>query len=112
MGINDIVREVHDVAELFGLEFVEVDKTDNTVSLKIVIDAEIAIHVYGNSQKGKLNLALVFKQRRLYGCDSEGGKYHCHPAENPESHKIVSDRKSIRAFVAESLKLLEKQELL
>jgi hypothetical protein len=110
--INELVREAHEVAVLFGLEFVEVDKTDNTVSLKVVIDAEIVIQVYGNTQKDKLNLALVFKQRRLYGYDSEGGKYHCHPAENPEAHKMVSARKSIRAFVEESLKLLEERELL
>lgn len=70
MEINGIVREAHEVAALFGLESVEVDKTDNTISLKVVIDAEIAIHVYGNTQKDKLNLALIFKQRRLYGYDS------------------------------------------
>jgi hypothetical protein len=34
---------------------------------------------YGNAEKDKLNLALVLKKRRLYGYDSEGGRYHYHP---------------------------------
>ena len=112
MKINDLVREAHDVVERFGLGFVELDRTDNTISLKLVIDSEIFVHVYGNTQKEKLNLTLILKQRRLYGFDSEGGKYHCHPFENPDAHVIVSDEKSMQAFVQESLNFLEKTELL
>jgi len=110
--ISSIVDEAHAVSAAFGLELVEVDRTDNTVSLKLVIDAEIFIQVYSNTRKDKLNLTLVFKKRRLYGYDSEGGKYHCHPIENPDEHTFVNQRKSIREFVEESLKLLEEKELL
>lgn len=112
MEINDIVREAHDVAEQFGLELIEVDRTDNTISLKLVVDTEILISIYGNTQKHKLNLALILKQRRLYGYDSEGGTYHCHPSENPESHVAVADKRTILDFVKESLSILETRHLL
>ncbi|MBI5971441.1 MAG: hypothetical protein HY884_09845 [Deltaproteobacteria bacterium] len=112
MEINGIVEEAYVVADSFGLEFVEVDRTDNAVSLKPVIDAEIFVQIYGNSVKDKLNLTLVFKQRRLYGYDSEGGRYHCRPFENPDGHTFAVGRKSIREFVEESTKLLDGKGLL
>lgn len=60
----------------------------------------------------KLNLALVFKQRRLYGYDSEGGNYHCHPFDNPDGHIFIKDKKSIREFVEDSMRFLEEKDLL
>jgi hypothetical protein len=86
MRISTIVREVIDVAKKYNLQFIEKDRTDNIVSLKLLIDDDLFIQVYGNILKEKLNLALVFKNRRLYGYDSEGGKYHCHPLDNPDRH--------------------------
>lgn len=67
---------------------------------------------YGNDEKEKLNLALVFKKRRLYGYDSEGGKYHCHPFNNPEEHIFVKVKKSIQEFVHESMGFLEGKNIL
>lgn len=112
MEINRVVEEAGEVAEKYNLELVEIDRTDNTISLKLLIDNELFIQVYGNAEKNKLNLALVFKKRRLYGYDSEGGKYHCHPFEHPEGHIFVDDRKSIQEFVQESMRFLESKELL
>jgi len=110
--INRVVAEASEVAKKYNLELVEIDRTDNTISLKLLIDDELFIQLYGNAEKNKLNLALVFKKRRLYGYDSEGGKYHCHPLEYPERHIFVDDRKSIQEFVQESMRFLESKELL
>jgi len=65
------------------------------------------IQVYGNAQKDKLNLTLVFKRRRLYGYDFQGGKYHCHPLDAPDEHVFVDDRESVGDFVCESLESIE-----
>lgn len=60
----------------------------------------------------KVNLALIFKNRRLYGFDSEGGKYHCHPLDAPDEHIFVDGIKSIEDFVQESMRFLEEKEIL
>ncbi|MFH1563612.1 MAG: hypothetical protein ABIF11_09420 [Nitrospirota bacterium] len=112
MKIDRIIEEAKDVTGKYNLHFVEIDRTENIISLKLLIDNEIFIQIYGNIEKNKLNLALVFKKRRLYGCDSEGGKYHCHPFDNPERHIFVDKRKSIQNFVQESMKFLEECDLL
>ena len=112
MEINAIIREAKDIADKYNLSLVEIDRTDNVISLKLVIDNDLFIHIYGNSAKNKLNLALVFKDRRLYGYDSEGGKYHCHPFDDPDSHIFVEATKSIKEFVNESMRLIEENELL
>ena len=107
-----MISEANDVAAKYDLQLVEIDRTDNIISLKLLIDNEMFIQIYANSQKNKLNLALVFKNRRLYGYDSEGGKYHCHPFDSPEEHVFVDDRKSIEDFVQESMEFLEEREIL
>jgi len=109
---NKIVEEANDVADKYNLKLIEIDRTDNIISLKLLIYNDLFIQIYGNAGKDKLNLALVFKQRRLYGYDSEGGKYHCHPFDNPEGHIFVEDKKSIQEFVQESMRFLEEKDIL
>lgn len=112
MEINKIIEETNNVAEKYNLQLIEIDRTDDIISLKLLIDNELFIQIYGNSEKNKLNLALVLKNRRLYGYDSEEGKYHCYPFDNPDSHVFVDDNKSIHEFVTDSMKFLEEKELL
>ena len=112
MNINSVIREANDVAEKYNLQVIEVDRTDDIISLKLLVDTELFIQIYGNDQKEKLNLALVFKKRRLYGYDSEGSRYHCHPLDSPNEHIFIDERKSIQDFVEESMKYLEEKEIL
>ena len=112
MEINRIVKEVYDFARKYKLQFVELDRTDNIVSMRLLIDNELFIQVYGNAVKDKLNLTLVFKKRRLYGYDFEGNKYHYHPFDNPDDHIFIDERKSIEEFIQDSMKFLEENELL
>lgn len=112
MRIENIVKEATDAADKYNLRLEEIDRTDNIVSLKLLIDNELFIQVYGNIEKEKLNLALVFKKKRLYGCDSQGNKYHCHPFDSPDRHIFIDKRKSIEEFVQESMRFLEEMEIL
>lgn len=112
MKIESIIREASEVAERYSLQFVEIDRTDNIVSLKLLIDNEVFIQIYGNVEKGKLNLALVFKKRRLYGYDSEGGQYHCHPFDDPDGHVFIDEKKSIQELIQESMRFLEEKDIL
>lgn len=112
MKISRIIEEANELADRYNLKLVEIDKTDNIINLKLSIDNELFIQIYGNAKKNKLNLSLIFKKRRLYGYDSEGSKYHYHPFDNPDEHIFVEDRKSIQAFVQESMKFLEGKDIL
>lgn len=112
MEINRIVEEASKIAGLYSLKVLEIDRTDNIISLKLPIDNEFFIQIYGNVEKNKLNLAFVFKKKRLYGYDSEGGKYHCHPFDNPDGHIFVEKKKTISEFVQESMDFLEENGLL
>jgi hypothetical protein len=110
--ISDIVKDANEVADKYNLKLIEIDKTDNIISLKLLIDNELFIQIYGNAEKNKLNLAVVLNKRRLCGYDSEGGKYHCHPFDNPDGHVFIEERKSIQDFVQESMRFLEENNLL
>lgn len=112
MKLSRIIEETNAIADKYNLQLIEVDSTDNIISLKLLIDNELFIQIYGNTKKEKLNLALVFKNRRLYGYDSEGGRYHCHPINAPDEHIFVDEKKSIEEFVQESMKFLEEREIL
>ena len=112
MEISRILEEANKVADKYNLKLIEMDRTENIISLKLLIDNELFVQIYGNSDKDKLNLALVLKKRRLYGYDSEGGKYHCHPFNDPEGHIFIEHRKSIQEFVQESMEFLEEKDLL
>ena len=112
MEINKLIEEAAIVADRYNLKLVEIDRTDNVINLKLVMDNELFIQTYGNIAKNKLNLALVFKQRRLYGYDSEGGEYHYHPFDNPDTHIFVNDKKTILEFVKESIRFLEENDIL
>ena len=64
-------------------------------------------------QKGQAQFYPVFKRKRLYGYDSEGGgKYHCHPFNNPDDHLFTNEKKSIQEFVKESMRFLEDEDIL
>jgi len=112
MKLSRIIEETNAIADKYNLQLIEVDSTDNIISLKLLIDNALFIQIYGNTKKEKLNLTLVFKNRRLYGYDSEGGRYHCHPINAPDEHILVDEKKSIEEFVQESMKFLEEREIL
>lgn len=112
MDIDSVIKEAHIIARDFGLKLRINDTTDNVVNIKIYFDSELFIQVYANQAKDKLNMNLVFKNRRLYGCDSEGGKTHIHPIENPESHVFITERLELRDFIITALHVLEERELL
>ena len=112
MNIDSIINEAQSVASEFGLRLRVVDITDNIVDLRLYIDAELFIQVYANQLKDKLNLNLIFKNRRLCGHDSEGGRTHIHPIDEPESHIFTDEKVGMKEFTVKALKLLEGREML
>jgi hypothetical protein len=112
VDVDSVIKEAHTIARDFGLKLRIIDITDNIVNIKISLDTDLFIQVYANQLKDKLNMNLILKNRRLYGYDSEGGRTHCHPIENPESHRFTTKRIELREFVITALHFLEEQQLL
>lgn len=81
--IQLIVERIRGIAKKYGFKIFYIDETDVTVIIKIGIQKSINIYIYANTQKQKLNMALVVANIRVYGIDTEGGFYHEHPFENP-----------------------------
>ena len=54
----------------------------------------------------------IVKNRRLCGYDSEGGRTHIHPIDEPESHIFTDKKVEVKEFTVKSLKLLEARGML
>ena len=112
MNIDSIISETQSVALPFGLRLRIMDITDNIVDLRLYLDLELFIQIYANQLKDKLNLNLIFKNKRLWGYDSEGGRTHIHPIDEPESHIFTDKEVDIKEFTVKSLKLLDESGML
>ncbi len=82
MNIDLLLSEAQTVASAFGLRLRIIDITDNTIDL------------------------------RLCGYDSEGGKTHIHPIDEPESHIFTDKKVGVEEFTVKALRLLEEREML
>ena len=88
-----------------------VDRTDATLTAQTHIDRGLYVHLYANSEKHKLNLALLHYGQRLYGEDSEGGVRHVHPFAAPDRHEPAPGPPSLEAFLAKVQQYLEIEGL-
>lgn len=70
---------------------VTLDKTANTVKLRLYISTECFVQVYANVHKGLQSYTLVLHQTRIYGRDNDGAGWHRHPRSAPESHDFSAE---------------------
>ena len=108
----DLVHDMINILERYGLKFVNIDTTDITLMARIEIFPAIYIQIYRNLEKDKLNMALILGSDRVYGVDCEGGIYHEHPEEDPISHVPIKERLEIEEFVVKCLNILKDRRIL
>ena len=108
----DLIHDIINVAERYGLKIVNIDTTDITVMARIEIFPAIYMQIYRNLKKDKLNMALILGNDRVYGVDDEGGIYHEHPAEDPTFHVPIKERLEIEEFVVRCLNILKDRRIL
>ena len=106
------VQEIIDFAGKYGLRLSSLDATDVTLLARLELLPEIFIQVYRNSRKDKLNLALILGESRIYGFDSEGGVFHSHPIEAPETHIINDKGPTVEEFILECINFAKDRDLL
>ncbi len=117
MILDDILAEARTIAGTYAFVrgIADLDRTDNALRFRLIIDETMFVQVYANSKKNKLNLALVSLGQRIYGRDCEAGAWHKHPFESPGSHQFAGDAgnaATLAGFVAEVEELLLKESLL
>jgi hypothetical protein len=108
----DLVHDIINIAERYGLKIVNIDTTDVTLMARIEIFPTIYMQIYRNLKKDKLNMALILGNDRVYEVDIEGGIYHEHPAEDPTSHVPIKERLEIEEFVVRCLNILKDRRIL
>ncbi len=111
--------EQHVRGEATGFAFIRgmviLDKTANTVKLRLHITAECFVQVYTNVRKGLLSYTLVLHQTRLYGRDNDGTGWHRHPYSAPESHDFSEEGArpvSLAEFLDEVQQILTAEGIL
>jgi hypothetical protein len=72
VSLDEVLKEANFVAQSESLHLLEIDRTDYAIKLRLLIDQEIFIQIYANESSGKLNLALIMREPRIYGFDREG----------------------------------------
>lgn len=112
MKVGNFLQQLYSLCLKYGLEIFSLDYTDITVFSRIGYSSDVFIQVYLNSKKEKLNLALVISKNRIYGVDKEGGIYHEHPLDNPETHIPLQKGISLEEFILKSIDILKNLGIL
>jgi hypothetical protein len=86
---------------------VTLDRTANTVKLRLEITAECFVQVYANVRKGLTSYTLVLRQSRLYGRNNDGTGWHRHPHTAPDDHDF-SDEGSRPVTLTEFLEEVQR----
>jgi len=115
--LDELLQEAQSIARscAFIRTISDLDRTDNALRLRLIIDETLFIQVYGNSKKNKCNFALISLGQRILGRDSEGGPWHKHPFDSPENHQVEGDAGrsvTLTEFVMEVQELLLSESLL
>jgi len=115
--LDDVLQEVLTITQAFGFirAVADLDRTDNALRLRLIIDETMFVQVYANSKKKKLNFALISMGQRIFGRDSEAGRWHTHPFESPERHEFTGNAGkpvTLTEFVMEVEDLLLRESLL
>ena len=90
-------------------------KTDNAIKARVEISDNLYVQFYYHQITRTSNFVPVGWNRRLYGRDSIGGKWHRHPFENPQEHDMTgdgADEVGPETFLDEVFDILLREELI
>ncbi len=93
----------------------EIERTDLTLSLRLIIRPELFVQAFLGERSGSLYFALVEGRRRIFGVDCEASEWHLHPFDSPDEHEPLSEGlgpKPLLSFLAKVEDLLLQHELL
>ena len=117
MNVDEIEQQARRLPARWAyIRLVEtLDKTDNTIKLRLHVETDCFLQVYANVEKGLFSYTLVLNRQRVYGRDTDGGKWHRHPYDNPGGHDYTPEGQkpaTLVEFVAEAEQILRLEGLL
>jgi hypothetical protein len=93
----------------------EIEHSDATLSLRLVIRPGLFVQVFLGEKSGSLYMALIEGKRRIFGIDRVAGVWHIHPYHAPERHEalteMIPDRPLLR-FLAKVEAIIVEHDLL
>jgi hypothetical protein len=115
--VNLFETQVYDVASRFSFveRVVTLDKTANTIKLRLHITTECFVQIYTNVQKELVNYVLILDRSRIYGRNCDGGTWHRHPYEDPDAHDFGPEGAkeiSLEEFLIEVQQILQREGIL
>jgi hypothetical protein len=113
-GLEAEIRDTAAQWAFIGLVSTE-DKTDHALKMRLHIMPDCFIQVYTNLEKNLLSYAMVLNRTRVYGRDSEGGRWHRHPYAAPDDHDFSPDGMravSLTQFLLEVQQILQEEAIL
>lgn len=112
--IDDVEKQIYEIASKFPFigRVETLLKTPNTIKIKLSITSTCFIQVYQNIQKDIISYVVVSGNQRLFGRDCDGGGWHNHPIENPDSHDFSEDGARVVSFEEFLYEVSEKLVLL
>lgn len=115
--MKKVVSEIEETSLSFPFlkRLVKTDETEHTVKYRLLIDEELFVQVYVNSENDTIGFVLVNSGQRVYGRDAIDGKWHRHTFEDPLGHDFSAEGSkavTIRDFLMEVQEILVKENLL
>lgn len=101
MNLNGFIESLELAASKYMITPRIMVKTDNAIKARVEISDDIYVQFYHHQITETSNFVLVGWNRRLYGRDSVGGKWHRHPFEvrrNMTQQVMVRMRSDRRYF--------------
>ncbi len=115
MNINDFIAALELASSKYMIKPRILIKTENAVKARIEISDNIYVQFYYHQISDTSNYVLVGWNRRLYGRDSVGGKWHRHPFKNPQEHDFIgngANEVTPEKFLDEVFEILLREELI
>ena len=91
MKLVDFIEALEEAASKYMVPLRILVRTDNAVKARVEISENIFVQFYFHQITGTTNYVLVGWERRLYGRDCVGGKWHRHPFENQNLHETTGE---------------------
>ncbi len=91
------------------------DETDEVIKARLEIQPRLFVHFFYSVISGRLQMALVHGDQRLYGRDREDNEWHLHPYGTIDEHIATPEGLSPRPlmqFLSEVEELLVQNNLI
>jgi len=112
-----VIRGIEEAASSFTFikNIIKFDETEHTVKYRLIIEQDLFIQVYINTENDTIGFVLINNGQRIYGRDAIDGNWHRHTFEDPLAHDFSAEgsRKiTLKEFLIEVQEILDRECLL